>query len=111
MVAESHNLNHIAGMGIGKSLEFLVKDFAVKLHPDKEEEIKGKLLGRCIQEYIDDTKVKIVAEKATWLRNDETHYVRKWEDKDVQDLKNLIRVTVNFIESYLLAKKYKDEMS
>lgn len=33
-----------------------------------------------------------------WLGNDETHYVRKWEDKDLKDLKKLISLTIHWIE-------------
>lgn len=31
-------------------------------------------------------------ERAAWLGNDETHYVRKWPEKDVKDLKSLNRI-------------------
>ena len=31
------------------------------------------------------------------LGDDETHYERRWIDKDLNDLKNLIRLTVNWI--------------
>lgn len=51
-----------------------------------------------------------MAERATWLGNDETHYVRKWENKDLKDLKNLIDLTVYFISMSLKALKYQEEM-
>jgi hypothetical protein len=108
--AESLKLTHIAGMGLGKALEFLIKDFAIKHSPDKEDEVKKKLLGACISTYIKDANVQKVAKRATWLRNDETHYVRKWEGKDIDDLKNLIRLTVNAIENVELAEKYQSDM-
>ena len=34
----------------------------------------------------------------------------KWEDKDVNDLKALIRLTVNWIENVLLTRKYIQDM-
>lgn len=49
--------------------------------------------------------------RAVWLGNDETHYVRKWEEKDVNDLKLLVRLTVNWIDNVLLTKKYIADMS
>lgn len=55
--------------------------------------------------------IKEMAKRAVWLGNDETHYVRKWEDKDIQDLKNLIDLTVYFISMTLKAKKYREEMA
>jgi len=53
---------------------------------------------------------KSVAERATWLGNDETHYYRKWENKDISDLKALLRLTINAIENQLLAESYENEM-
>jgi hypothetical protein len=55
-------------------------------------------LGNCIAEYVKNDRISQTAARATWLGNDETHYVRKWEDKDVKDLKNLIGLTVRWIE-------------
>ncbi len=39
-----------------------------------------------------------IAKRAAWLGNDETHYVRKWEGKDLEDLKRLISLTIHWIE-------------
>ena len=46
----------------------------------------------------------------TTLGNDETHYERRWTDKDIQDLKRLLTMTINAIDNELLAKKYEAEM-
>ena len=59
---------------------------------------------------MDDPRLKQCAERATWLGNDETHYERKWIDRDVDDLKTLIRLTVNWVESALLTEKYAKGM-
>lgn len=109
--AESLNLNHIAGIGYRKALEFLIKDYLISKKPDKEENIKKKFLGKCIKDDIDNVNVKEMAERATWLGNDETHYVRKWESKDIGDLKLLIKVTLHWIEMELLTEQYKNEMN
>ena len=108
--AESHNLNQLVGIGLRKALEFLIKDFAVHQKPMNEDAIRASMLGKCINEYIDDTNVKQCAKRAAWLGNDETHYTRRWEDKDVKDLKLLVRLTVNWIENVLLTQKYFEEM-
>lgn len=110
MAAESAHLDQLSGIGLRKALEFLIKDFAIFQNPDDEEEIKSIFLGTCIKNYIDDPKIESSAKRATWLGNDETHYVRKWEDKDINDLKILIKLTVNWIESFLLTKQYEKEM-
>jgi len=104
IAAETSNLSQLTGIGLRKALEFLVKDFAISQKPDQEGDIKSTFLGTCIDTFIDDQKIKNTAKLATWLGNDETHYVRKWEDKDINDLKVLIKVTVNWIESYLLTE-------
>ncbi len=54
--------------------------------------------------------VKETAKRASWLGNDETHYLRKWEGKDLEDLKELLRLVVTTIEGELLYYKMKVEM-
>jgi hypothetical protein len=64
----------------------------------------------CIKEFVTDTRVRTTAERATWLGNDETHYIRKWEDKDLQDMKRLITLTSYWIQSEHLTKSAIAEM-
>lgn len=111
MAAESMQLNQLVGIGLRKALEFIVKDYAVAENPEHEEEIRRTLLGTCITRYVSDVNVKECAKRAAWLGNDETHYTRKWETKDINDLKLLVRLTVNWIENALLTKKYIAEMN
>lgn len=108
--AEEKKLDQISGVGYRKSLEFLIKDYLIGLFPEKEEEIKKSYLGTCIKKYIEDERIKDAAKRAAWLGNDETHFVRLWENHDIDDLKTLIKLTVNFIESNALLKKYKGEL-
>ncbi|MBQ9913078.1 MAG: DUF4145 domain-containing protein [Clostridia bacterium] len=95
--AECLNLHQIAGIGYRKALEFLIKDFAISKHPDSIEEIKNMPLSRCINAYIDNEKIKSLAIKTVWIGNDETHYVRKHTDRDINDLKKFIDAVVYFI--------------
>jgi hypothetical protein len=88
--AEQLQLTLICGAGYRKALEFVVKDYVVSSHTADAEKIKAMPLGQCIATYVGSDKVKAVASRAAWLGNDETHYSRKWEDKDLQDLKRLI---------------------
>lgn len=108
--AEKYGLNQIAGMGYRKALEFLVKDYCIEVHPDKTEEIKKTWLGPCIKIYIDDAEIKDCAQLAAWLGNDETHYTRLWKDKDIDDLKNLLEITVFWIIKKIRTKKYLEDM-
>jgi len=103
-------LDQITGVGYRKALEFLIKDYLISLNPDKEEKIKKKSLGNCIKDGVTDSHIKAVAERAVWLGNDETHYVRKWEDKDVSNLKDLIDLCIHWIEAEIKTKRMLDEM-
>lgn len=116
IIADEMNLKEITGIGLRKSLEFLIKDFVIrKLKNDnaseeKINEVKKSFLGACIEKYIDDSTIKRRAKRAVWLGNDETHFLKKWPEKDLTDLKNLIRITVSSIEVQLLDEKYQKEM-
>jgi len=109
--AEINGLDQICGMGYRKSLEFLIKDFLVYVNPEDEEEIKSDYrLGNIIETRIDSKRLKDIAKRAAWLGNDHSHYTRKWESKDVNDLKTLIDMTLHWIQNELLYNHYMDEM-
>lgn len=97
-LAEQLNLNEICGIGYRKSLEFLIKDFAIKYNPQDKEKIKNISLSKCINDYIDSKKLKTLAMASVWLGNDQTHYVCKHEDYNIEHLKIFINCTVAFIE-------------
>ncbi len=109
--AEQENLKEICGVGYRKALEFLIKDYLIKKFPEKEKEVKKKLLGNCIDEMIDNPKIKEISKRATWLGNDEAHYLKKWEGKDLDDLKKLIEITINFIVMEIESDRYLAEMN
>jgi len=108
--SEEMGLDRVAGMGYRRAFEFLIKDYLIFELPEKEPEIKRKMLGTCIKDYITDERIKQIAERAAWLGNDETHYERRWVDKDIEDLKKLIEITVHFITMERLASRYINEM-
>lgn len=108
--AESDGLHQLVGIGLRKALEFLIFDFAISEHKDKEAEIKAKWLADVIKKYIPDPLVQQCAERASWLGNDHTHYTKKYEDRDITDLKTLVRLTVNWIDSHLLTKQFVGDM-
>ena len=108
--AEQQGLTEICGVGFRKALEFLIKDYIILNKPEDKEKVEKKLLGVCISEYVDDSRVKSVAKRAVWLGNDETHYIRKWEGKNLEDLKKLIELTVHWIEMESLTKSLETDM-
>lgn len=110
MAAEAHGLDQLTGIGLRKALEFLVKDFLIAQNASLKPIVEKKLLGACISDHVGDDRIKQCALRAAWLGNDETHYVRKWVDKDIQDLKMLITLTANWIHSSLVTAEYEKTM-
>ncbi|MFH4861332.1 hypothetical protein [Vibrio diabolicus] len=109
--AEANGLNEVCGMGYRKALEFLIKDYCITTHADEIEKIKAMPLMQCINQYISDTNIKECATRAVWLGNDETHYQRKWQDKDICDLKLLIKLVVHWVVSSLMTQEYMQSMT
>ncbi|MDD6467094.1 MAG: hypothetical protein PUF50_02820, partial [Erysipelotrichaceae bacterium] len=83
----------------------LVKDYAIHIHPEDQEDILSKTLGNVIEKYIDNKRIKSLAKASAWIGNDETHYQRKNEDYNVQHLKSFIHAATSFIDSDLEAIK------
>lgn len=102
--AENIGLDEIAGLGYRKSVEFLIKDFAIYKNKEKEDEIKKTWMKQCIDKYIENEQIKILAERSDWIGNDEAHYVRKQENRDITDMKKFIKAMVYFIGMTLITE-------
>lgn len=105
-VAETHTeINGLAGIGYRKALEYLIKDYLVKLkHQDKDTIIKMKL-GDCVNKLPE--RLQDIARASVWIGNDEVHYFRKNPEYDIEDLKSFINVLINFIEIDFATEKAK----
>ncbi len=101
LTAESYGLTELIGIGFRKSIEFLIKDFLIKIKNFPIEEISGVSLQNAINK-IDDTRIKTLATKIYWLGNDETHYIRKHEDRDYKDIKDFIKALYSYINYELI---------
>lgn len=103
--AESCNLYEICGPGYRKALEFLIRDFAKHINPEKKENIDRTIqLGQVINNFYDKERFPIftpIIKMATAIGNDETHYTREWENQDIDDLKQHIILATNIIDAYL----------
>jgi len=109
-LAEQYKLDLICGAGYRKAFEFLIKDYLISKAPSEAEKIKKEFLGKVIKERVDDPRIKNIAKRATWLGNDETHYERRWEDKDINDLKKLIDLTIHWLEAEKLTEELDQDM-
>jgi len=101
-MSETYGLNEIAGLGYRKALEFLIKDYLIKIFPENELKIREEFLGPSINR-IDDPTIKHLAQAATWIGNNETHYERRNPDKDIEDMKRFINAVAHFISFKLIA--------
>lgn len=102
--AEQNNIDELCGIGYRKSLEFLIKDFLIKIQHKDESSIKMKLLAECI-DLLDNSKLKKAAKGATWIGNDETHYKRRNVNHNITHLKKFIGVTASFIRDEIIYKE------
>ena len=109
--ADFHGLKDVYGMALRKAFEFLIKDYCISKSPEDAEKIKKEFLGNVIKNRVSDPNIKICAERATWLGNDETHYERRWSGHDVKDLHTLVRLTLNWIANEYLTQTYLDSMN
>lgn len=105
LAAEKSGLDEIAGMGYRKAVEFLIKDFLIYQNPDDKEAIVKMQLGNCIANKIPLEKLKTTAQKCAWLGNDQTHYIKKFEECDLQMLKRFIDATVYWIQMELVTQE------
>lgn len=108
--ARQLGLSQIAGPGYRKAFEYLIKDYAKSMVAEEKENIEKAFSGTVVDKYINDPRIQAVAKRTLWLGNDETHYLRKWESHDIEDLINLIKLAVNWIEIGELTKHYCDTM-
>lgn len=99
--AEHEQLDHIAGIGYRKALEFFVKDFSIATHQDDEVKIIKMPLKQVIEKYINDEDLKTFALASTYIGNDEGHYYRNNPDKDFNHLKNYLHGFIHYMEMKL----------
>jgi hypothetical protein len=100
--AESEGLDEIAGMGLRKSIEFLIKDYLIKIEPTGSDIIKKMELGNCIANRVKNENIKSLALRSVWIGNDFTHYTRRFEDKDIEDLHKFIEAIVYWVNMELI---------
>ncbi|HEM4913582.1 TPA: hypothetical protein U1152_001395 [Streptococcus suis] len=99
--AEHEQLDHIAGIGYRKALEFFVKVFSIVTNPDDEDKIIKMPLKQVIEKYIKDDDLKTFALASAYIGNDEGHYYRNNPDKDFSHLKNYLHGVIHYMEMKL----------
>lgn len=103
--AECNSLLEVAGMGYRKALEFLVKDYAIKFNQSDKDAIEKMNISDCVNTYITHPDTAEIVKRTFWIANDQTHYVKLHTDMGLEDLKNLLELSINFITMDLRAKE------
>ena len=104
--ADVRGMHQLAGMGYLRALELLVKDFAAREAPERAAEVRRMPLLDCIEAYVGDANVPACAARAAALAGGDAAVTRRWEEHDVEDLRLLIRLTVNWLDNVLLARRF-----
>lgn len=103
---ENENTIGLAGLVYRKAIEFLIKDYLIKINPNNRDNIIQMPLGKCIDQL--DQDMQDIARAATWIGNDETHYFKKHEDYGINDMKMFIDYLLVEIERYYVKLKAKE---
>jgi hypothetical protein len=107
--AEYAGLNEISGMGFRKSIEYLVKDYVISKDASLVGKVEDAPLSSVISSNFNDPQesdLKDLLERATWLGNDMTHYLQYHENFDIDDLKELIKLVMDEIHSIEQKRHY-----
>jgi hypothetical protein len=107
LAAKEYGLNELVGIGLRKALEILIKDYCIYKNAAEIEKIKKNTLNDCINQYC-ESYVQRSAHKCRVLGNDETHYERKYEERDINDLEKLLKITLYWINAEFLLDSYED---
>lgn len=98
-LAESQSLSELCGMGYRRALEFLVDSYIRKIKPTESIDANLKL-GAKINNYIDNQRIKTLAQKSAWLGNDATHIVNKHPNRNIiADMKKFIKAMTTMIDA------------
>ena len=107
--AEYLGLDEISGMGFRKAIEYLVKDYLIQRNNTLQGTIEDNLLAKVIADnFIEpqEADLKELLQRATWLGNDMTHYLKYHENFDIEDLKELIKLVMDEIHSIEQKRHY-----
>lgn len=104
---ERQGLLSISGTGYRKALEFLVKDYLQKEQHLSETEVGDCRLEKCCKK-IEFEDIRILANAATWLGNDETHYIVKHPEQDLKQMKKFLIALISSINNKYEISKAKE---
>lgn len=95
--AEGHEHYELAACGYRNAIEVLIKDFAIAVLGRDRKEVESKSLFKAIEDYLPKELIN-TSDVVRILGNDNTHYLRKYEDIDFAELKNYLDIFMMQIE-------------
>lgn len=110
--SEQYKLKNICGLAYRRAVEFLIRDFACYLNPEKRDEILNdnnfsNVICNRIPNKACFYDIKEISKRAWWIGSDYAHYNKKYEENDIEDIKKMIDIIVSNIEAYIKTEKYK----
>lgn len=88
----------LAATGYRNALEFLIKDFAIKILKKDPKEVSKKTLASVITSYLPNPRMEITADVVRILGNDSTHFERKHPDVEFSEIKRYLNIFIRQIE-------------
>lgn len=102
--AYDSELKQIAGLGLRKSLEILLKDFLIYKNNDSSKNIKAYSLLECVNKFDINHNIVDVSVVEKCSKREESYHI-SFEDKDIVKIKTLINTISNSIRNQLLENK------
>lgn len=94
--AERNGHFDLASIGYRSALEFLIKDYAVKILNHSFEEVSSKSLDKAIKLYLPEVRMSQSADVVRIMGNDKTHY-NQILNLDFDILKEYLEILIHFI--------------
>jgi hypothetical protein len=98
--SENDFLDEICGMGYRKAFEFLLKEYLIYLGNLTSKEANDiTQLRLCVDKLNENYIIQKLAKYTAYLGNDFSHYYRKWINQEIADLKEMINLLVDWIDT------------
>lgn len=103
-LADEQGFDELAGSGYRNALEVLIKDYAIQLLKQPEDEVSQKSLAKAIRSYLDSPLLINGADVVRLIGNDFTHYERKFDRVGLDELRQYLHLVMERIaDNYKLA--------
>lgn len=96
--AEQSNLKELCWLGYSEALDILVRDFLISRFPSDAPILSDLPLIYCINDYINDERIKEIARRTGFRGNNNFFTLPKDEEINPEEVKRLIQIILRWIE-------------